>query len=51
VFDRAALLAGDEAAGPAIVEEASATTVVGRGQALRVDELGNLLLTAPGTRP
>jgi len=45
VFDRYALLPGDTIAGPAIVEEREATTVVPPGDSLRVDENLNLRLT------
>ena len=46
VYARASLPAGFTAAGPLIVEEASATTLVLRGQRLSVDEFGNLRITA-----
>jgi 5-oxoprolinase (ATP-hydrolysing) len=42
VYDRYALGAGTEITGPAIVEERESTTVLGRRDRLRVDELGNL---------
>ena len=42
VYDRYALGAGTQIAGPAIVEERESTTVLGRRDRLRVDELGNL---------
>ncbi len=42
VYDRNALGAGTEITGPAIVEERESTTVLGRRDRLRVDELGNL---------
>src|SRR6185503_4873155 len=45
VFDRYALVPGDEISGPAIVEEREATTVVPPGDSLRVDESLNLRLT------
>ena len=44
VYDRARLRAGDRLAGPAIVEQYDSTTVVLAGQALTVDEVGNLLI-------
>jgi N-methylhydantoinase A len=40
---------GYEAEGPLVVEEAGATTVVPPGRSLRVDELGNLLITREDT--
>lgn len=39
---RERLLAGNEIAGPALIEEHASTTVVQPGDRLRVDELGNL---------
>jgi N-methylhydantoinase B len=45
VYDRARLRPGDDEAGPAIVEEFGATTVVFPGQRVVVDRFGNLLLT------
>ncbi|HVY15483.1 MAG TPA: hydantoinase B/oxoprolinase family protein [Rhodopila sp.] len=42
VYDRYALAPGSEIAGPAIVEEREATTVVAPGDTLRVDAAGNL---------
>ncbi|HMK80331.1 MAG TPA: hydantoinase B/oxoprolinase family protein, partial [Xanthobacteraceae bacterium] len=45
VYDRYALSPGDTIAGPAIVEEREATTVVPPGDTLRVDETLNLRLT------
>jgi N-methylhydantoinase A len=44
-FDRTKLLAGNRIAGPALVEEHAATTVVFPGDALAVDEYGNLVIT------
>jgi 5-oxoprolinase (ATP-hydrolysing) len=58
VYDRAALAPGAVLAGPAIVVEATATTVIEPGWCARVDGLGNLILertsprqkrVAPGT--
>ena len=46
IFERDLLPAGFEAAGPLIVEEPSATTIVHPGQQLRVDELGFLHISA-----
>jgi N-methylhydantoinase A len=45
LYRREALGAGDRLAGPAIVEEQSATTVVAPNNELVVDELGNMLIT------
>ena len=45
VFDRRRLAPGDAIAGPAVVEEFGATTVVFPGQRLEVDRFGNLILT------
>jgi len=45
VYDRARLDADDRIAGPAIVEQYDSTTVVLPGQALTVDDFGNLLIT------
>jgi N-methylhydantoinase A len=44
VYDRARLGAKDRIAGPAIVEQYDATTVVLAGQTLSVDEFGNLVI-------
>ena len=45
VYDRARLGADDRIAGPAVVEQYDSTTVVLAGQALTVDDFGNLLIT------
>jgi N-methylhydantoinase B len=45
VYDRARLRPGDRLAGPAIVEEFGATTVVFPGQRIEVDRFGNMILT------
>ena len=45
VYDRARLQPGDLLAGPAIVEEFGATTVVFPGQRVEVDPFGNMVLT------
>ncbi|MEA2595464.1 MAG: N-methylhydantoinase [Thermomicrobiales bacterium] len=47
VYERSALPMGFSAPGPAIVEEASATTLVLPGQQLDVDQFGNLVIS-PG---
>jgi N-methylhydantoinase A/oxoprolinase/acetone carboxylase beta subunit len=44
IFDRARLGAGDEFAGPAIVEQMDTTTVVPPGFTARVDRFGNLVI-------
>ena len=46
IYDRDLLQAGNRLRGPAIVEEAAATTLVAPRQELRVDELGNLVITS-----
>ena len=48
VYDRARLGPGDRLAGPAIVEEFGATTVVFPGQQVDVDHYGNMVLTRVG---
>ena len=50
VYDRARLGAGEELAGPALVEEAGTTLVVGPAGRARVTETGNLVMTLPGGR-
>jgi N-methylhydantoinase A len=45
VYERASLLPGQRAAGPAIVEEREATTIVPPGAGFTVDRDGNLLLS------
>jgi N-methylhydantoinase A len=45
VYDRTRLRADDQIEGPAIVEQYDSTTVVLAGQMLRVDQLGNLVIT------
>ncbi|NUS17791.1 MAG: hydantoinase/oxoprolinase family protein, partial [Streptomyces sp.] len=45
VYAREALLAGNTLAGPAVVEEPTATTLLRPGDTLDVDAFGNLLLT------
>jgi N-methylhydantoinase A len=44
VFDRASLAIGTQLAGPAVIDEMSATTLVPPDWGLRVDDFGNLLL-------
>ena len=48
VWQREALLAGNRIAGPAIVEEVSATTVLYPGDEARVDEIGSLVVEVGG---
>lgn len=45
VIDRVLLRAGNRVDGPAIVEEASSTTLVGPADFVEVDEFGNLVLS------
>jgi N-methylhydantoinase A len=49
-FARAALLAGNRIAGPALIEEHASTTVVLPGDTVEVDALGNLIITVSGAR-
>ena len=49
-FARAALLAGNRIDGPALVEEHASTTVLGPGDALEVDGLGDLVISVGGRR-
>lgn len=44
VYDRAALGAGHEFTGPAVIEQLDATTLLGPGDRCRVDEAGNLVV-------
>src|SRR5262249_26359811 len=46
IYDRDRLQAGNRLRGPAIVEEAAATTLVAPSQVLTVDELGNLVISS-----
>lgn len=48
VFDRAALLAGDQIHGPAAIEEPSATTLLRPGDTAEVDRFGNIRLRIGG---
>jgi N-methylhydantoinase A len=50
VYKRDLLCAGNEITGPALVEEHASTTVVQPGDALRVDELGNLQISIGSDR-
>ena len=49
-FARAALLAHNRIAGPALIEEYASTTVVLPGDSMEVDALGNLIMTISGAR-
>ena len=49
-YARAALLAGNCLQGPALVEEHASTTVLGPGDRLEVDALGNLVIAVAGRR-
>ncbi len=51
VYDRGRLRPGDRLAGPAIVEEFGATTVVFPGQRVEVDRFANLILSRVDGRP
>ncbi|MEK7848430.1 MAG: hydantoinase/oxoprolinase family protein, partial [Chloroflexota bacterium] len=44
IYERSRLGAGDEIAGPAIVEQMDSTTVVYPGQRAYVDRLGNIII-------
>src|SRR5262249_19229082 len=44
IFDRAALGAGAEIAGPAIIEQLDSTTVIMPGQTARVERYGNIII-------
>ncbi|MCW3475881.1 hydantoinase B/oxoprolinase family protein [Limobrevibacterium gyesilva] len=50
VFDRAALLAGDRIAGPALIREANATTVVEPGWTAEMTPLDHMLLRRTAAR-
>jgi N-methylhydantoinase A len=49
VWAREGLLAGNEIAGPAIVEEVSATIVLYPGDRARIDALGSLIVAVGGS--
>jgi N-methylhydantoinase A len=49
-YARAALLAGNRIAGPALVEERASTTVLGLDDALEVDAFGDLVIAVAGRR-
>jgi N-methylhydantoinase A len=48
VWQRETLLAGNRMAGPAIIEEVSATTVLYPGDVARVDVIGSLVVEVGG---
>lgn len=48
LFTREKLLAGDEIAGPAVIHEHTATTVIHAGDALRVGPYGEMVITVQG---
>jgi 5-oxoprolinase (ATP-hydrolysing) len=50
VYDRYALLPGDSFAGPAIIEEREATTIVAPGDKVRIDETMNLRIEIAASR-
>jgi N-methylhydantoinase A len=49
VYDRQALMAGDRIAGPAIIDQFDATTVMLAGQTLRVDPSATLVIETGAT--
>jgi 5-oxoprolinase (ATP-hydrolysing) len=51
VFDRTALLAGDRIAGPALIREANATTVVEPGWTAEITALDHMICAAPRPCP
>jgi N-methylhydantoinase A len=51
VYDRYRLAAGQELAGPAVVEEEGSTLVVGPGARARVADSGNIVVALPAPRP
>ncbi len=48
IFRRDRLTAGNVISGPALVEETTATTTVGKGETCSVDEYGNLIIALTG---
>ncbi|HWK46634.1 MAG TPA: hydantoinase B/oxoprolinase family protein [Stellaceae bacterium] len=51
VYDRYALAPGDEVAGPAIIEEREATTIIAPGDAVTVDATGTLRIAVAVAAP
>jgi N-methylhydantoinase A len=51
IYWRPLLAAGDEVAGPAVIEEYGATIPVHPGFMARVDRFGNLLVRPEGQQP
>ena len=50
VWRRAALLAGNRIAGPALIEEHASTTVLMPGDRMAVDAYGNLVIRVAGAK-
>jgi N-methylhydantoinase A len=48
VVSRAALVAGDEVSGPAVIEQPDTTTLLAPGEFAVVDDAGNLVVRLPG---
>jgi N-methylhydantoinase A/oxoprolinase/acetone carboxylase beta subunit len=51
VFSRYELAAGHAVAGPAVIEEAESTTVIGPAGKATIDAHGNIVITLTGKRP
>lgn len=51
VFSRYELVAGHAVAGPAVIEEAESTTVIGPASKATIDAHGNIVITLAGKRP
>ena len=49
-YRRAALLAGNRIAGPALIEEHASTTVLMPGDRMTVDAYGNLVIAVAGAK-
>ena len=47
VYDRTKLAVGDTLAGPAIIEDADSTLIVGPGAAVDIAATGNIIVTMP----
>ncbi|TCP53084.1 N-methylhydantoinase A [Tamaricihabitans halophyticus] len=50
VYDRALLKAGNELAGPAIIEQFDSTTIIGPGQHATIDKVGHIIIETATTR-
>jgi N-methylhydantoinase A len=48
VYSRAELLAGNEIAGPAVIEEAASITLIGQEDSARINEYGHIVITIGG---